>query len=100
MPMPTNMTSAETSLPRWLRSHSSDWYMGTVEVFMPVPRPVRRRPTMSWARVKAAACRAAPMMTRIMPHQMERLRPRKSPIMKFTVERVSCQLEQLSREGE
>lgn len=101
MPTPTNITSAATRAPRDLRSHISDWYLearkklsanyctnkpgavttyiGTVEVLIPVPKPVTTLPTMRWATVKAKVCKLAPIKTKTMASQIVRRRPSLSP---------------------
>lgn len=60
MPTPTKSGSEATRRPRLLASQSSDWYIGTVEVSMPVPMPVRKRAIMMCGTEKAVVWRTAP----------------------------------------
>ena len=60
IPTPTSNGSLQTSLPRFFASQSSAWYIGTVEVSMPVPMPVIKRATIRWGTENAEACSEAP----------------------------------------
>lgn len=52
---------------------------GTVELMMPMPTPDTMRPTMSWARPNADACRMAPTIMIQAPMVIDRRRPSFSP---------------------
>ena len=80
MPQVIMAPSIITNMPRrWAREHS-DCQVGTVEVLMPLPKPVTHRPMMSWARVKEVHCRMAPMIMMEEPRKMARRRPSMLPI--------------------
>jgi hypothetical protein len=85
IPTPTNKTSAETSLPLMLPWHSSDWYIGTVEVSSPVPMPVIMRPITKWGILYAEHYNTAPIMMIEAASQMTFFRPKGFPIQKLTI---------------
>lgn len=57
------ITSEQTRRPLLDASHISAWYMGTVDVSMPVPMPQMNRPIIRCARLKHDVCNAAPTWT-------------------------------------
>lgn len=62
IPMPMKKISQETRRPRHSFFESSDWYIGTVLLSTPVPRPVMIRPTIKCASPWADVWRDAPTM--------------------------------------
>lgn len=63
IPVAVSMGSLHSSLPLLLASASSAWYMGTVDVSIPVPIPVTNRPTIICGTAYAEHCRVAPIWT-------------------------------------
>ena len=65
IPTPTSKGSLQTSFPRFDASHSSACHMGTVDVSMPVPIPVTKRPTIIWGTLNADAWSVAPTWNQV-----------------------------------
>lgn len=60
-------------------------YIGTVEVLIPVPKPVMTRPMTRCGTLYAVVWSIAPMITNPMASQMVQRRPSLSPTKKLTV---------------
>lgn len=61
-------------------------YIGTVDVFSPVPNPVITRPIIKCGTEKAVVWRMAPTMTNPIATQIVLRRPSNSPKKKFTTQ--------------